>query len=316
MSQRPPLSQKIRMEIMYMSSFACAVCQSKGDQIHHIDKNNANNVPDNLIFLCQKHHDEAHTTREISVNLSAKRLKAFRKKWNETVETHRVRVASAYDQSHWSESLCTNATWACINHARLIQSVSKKMIMDVNPLLLSRLMAAGIIDENGILVKPDTFTPSETYLRNTIYHWYEYTDSIALHMFYSELVDHFVRENKVIHLDETNWNRTFIKQMIGPGDYIFINKAQYFKKGYEDIMNAEVDVYTFKRKIRIEYQVNTRNMFGMSSMTSSFVGHRSCASLLQVKSIEDVGTDRVIYCTPFALGVGFNSTIGDIDMLN
>ena len=307
MPQRPRLSEKIRQEIMYASAFACAVCSAKVDHIHHIDKNNANNIPDNLINLCQTHHNEAHTKRELSANLSPVRLKGFRKRWYSEVALKRLKQTTASGHSDEGESFSLNATWSYINHARLIQTASKDLVSQVNPTLMFRLKSLGLIDESGLLIKPDNYTPASSYLRNKVYDYYEHTDSIALHMFYSELVDLFVSKIEVIQLDEYSWNRKFIKQMITPGTFIFVSKAQYFKKTYEDTTNAEVGVHTFKRRIEIQYMINTRNMFGMTAVTCSFTGHRSCASLLQVKSIEDVGAKRIIHCTPTALGIGFES---------
>ncbi|RMA41576.1 hypothetical protein D9R08_14865 [Rhodophyticola porphyridii] len=131
-------------------------------------------------------------------------------------------------------------------------------------------------------------------------------ESLALHMFYSDVVDSFVSLVQPIHLSDHSWNRTFIKEMISSGSFIFINRAQYFKRTHEEEEFAEVSVRTFKRKIKIQYQLDTRHMFGTTSITCSFSGHKSCASLLQVKSIEDIEQERVLHCTPIALGVGFH----------
>ena len=100
--------------------------------------------------------------------------------------------------------------------------------------------------------------------------------------------------------------------MIAPGKFIFINRAQYFKKSHEDKENAEIYVHTFKRKIKIAYLVNTRNMYGTTSITCSFSGHKTCASLLQVKSIENEGPELLLHCTPVALGVGFHTKTAEL----
>ncbi len=305
MAKRLALPQKVQSEIMYCSAFSCVVCSSKGDHIHHIDKNNSNNDFDNLVLLCQKHHDEAHTKRELSKNLTPQQLKTFRKEWYKTVETNRHNASTSRSTSEYKDSFGISATWGYINHARLIQSTPKDFITRSNPNLFHRLVFSGVIDGNGILIKPENFRPADSYVRNTVYDYYDYEQRIALHVFYSDLVDFFVLNNKILYMNEDYWNRTFVKQMISPGTYIFINKAQYFKKSHEDQMNTEIDVRTFKNKLEVQYQVNTRNMFGTTSITSSFSGHKTCASLLQVKSIEDLGEVRILHCTPFALGVGF-----------
>ena len=308
MSKRPTLPKKLKQEILYNSAFACAICSKKGDHIHHIDKDNSNNNPENLILLCQAHHDEAHTKRELSQNLTPELLKKYNKEWCAKVRETRSLVASASGQeSIASEFLSAGITWGYINHSRLIQTATRDLITKVDQGLLARLISTKVVDERGILLKPKGHKSSATYIRNTIYDWYEHQDSMGLHIFYSELVDLLIEQIKPIHLDEKAWNRNFIKEMVSPGTFIFINRAQYFKKGHESAENAEVAVQTFKRKIKIEYQVNTRNMYGSTSITCSFSGHKSCASLLQVKSIEDSGQERILHCTPIALGIGFHT---------
>lgn len=293
---------------MYNSAFACVICAQKGDHIHHIDKNNSNNSYDNLVLLCQEHHDEAHTIRELSLTLTPERLRSFKAEWCKLVIERRNVVASASGQkAHADGLLSVGVAWGYINHSRIIQTVPNDLLKKVDQNLFARLKIAQVIDERGILIKPRIIKSSSTHLGNTIYDWYDYGNRIALHIFYSNLVDIFVEYCQPIHLDETNWKRTFVKQMIAPGSFIFINRAQYFRKTEESIENAEIAVQTFKRGIKIEYLINTRNMYGTTSITCSFSGHKSCASLLLVKSIEDRKGECVIYCTPIALGVGFRA---------
>ena len=43
----------------WFSSKPCAVCGSGKSERHHKDRNPLNNLPDNIEFLCRKHHMEA-----------------------------------------------------------------------------------------------------------------------------------------------------------------------------------------------------------------------------------------------------------------
>lgn len=307
MNKRPTIPSGLRHQVNYDSAFACAVCAAKGDQIHHIDKDNSNNVYDNLILLCMAHHDEAHTTRELSQNLTPVRLKEIRARWYETVRERRFIAASASGQAaNLDQFMRVGVSWGYINHSRLIQTAPKELLGHVDQGLFSRLKYRGYLDDRGIMIRPNNVEIASNFLRNTVYDWYPHMDSLSLHMFYSDLVDEFVKYFRPIHLDENSWNRAFIKEMIEPGSFVFINRAQYFKRTHEEQEYAEVSVRTFKRKIKLQYQLDTRNMFGTTSITCSFSGHKSCSSLLQVKSIEDVDKERVLHCTPIALGVGFH----------
>lgn len=306
MARRPAIPEKTKQKVLYESAFACAVCAEKGDHIHHIDKKNTNNTFDNLILLCQTHHNEAHTQRELSLNLTPDRLLDYRSTWYETVRAKRLEAASVSGQrASAQEILRLGVTWGYINHSRLLQTAPKTLLDMVDQPLLDRLRRTKIVDERGILIKPDNIKHSGTYINNTVYDWYSHSDSIALHIFYSDLVDRFVEIVQPIHLDEKTWTRTFIKHAISTGNFIFINRAQYFKMNHKSNENAEISVQAFARKIKIFYSINTRNMYGTTSITNSFSGHKSCASLLQLKSVEEDGAERILHCTPIALGVGF-----------
>ena len=59
---RLPISTAIARSIKIEAGFKCAMphCNDKtGLEIHHIDLNPANNLPDNLLLLCANHHSQA-----------------------------------------------------------------------------------------------------------------------------------------------------------------------------------------------------------------------------------------------------------------
>lgn len=305
MNRRLYIPTKLKSEILYKSANACAICSEHGDQIHHIDKNNKNNDIDNLILLCLKHHGEAHTTRELSQNLTPKKLKEFRKKWYDEVIKKRSNAASHNFQKFNS----INAVWGYINHSRVLQTIPPQILEEIDQELFERLKSNNVIDTKGIPITSKKRALASSYIENTIYSNYQHLDSVSLHIFFSELVDEFVKSINLVHLEADNWNRTFIKNMIEPGSFIFLNRAHYFKRIQETNENALVAVKCFAKKIKIKYQINTRNMYGTTSITCSFAGHKSCAALLQVKSIEDQDSERIIHCTPFALGIGFEKRL-------
>ncbi|WP_066044497.1 HNH endonuclease signature motif containing protein [Bathymodiolus septemdierum thioautotrophic gill symbiont] len=68
---RPKIPKAIENRLLYESAYACVVCQSDGCHIHHIDQDHSNNKENNLVVLCIKHHDEAHTKRQLSKNLDS-----------------------------------------------------------------------------------------------------------------------------------------------------------------------------------------------------------------------------------------------------
>jgi hypothetical protein len=312
MPKRPKLPGKLRQQLLYESQFACVVCQAKADHIHHIDKNNANNDLENLVVLCQTHHDEAHTIRELSQNLSGDRILGFKSLWLANVKEHREKIASAAAQREAAHPfLSVGVTWGYINHGRVAQLINREILGMVDGAILNRCLRRHLVDERGILIKPDNWKPCDLYLKNTIYDWFNHGDALAVHILYSELVDILARRLQPIHMTDETWTRTFIRSCLEDGSFLFFRRAHYFVVENQDNENAHIRVYTFKKRIRVEYFVDSRNMFGNTSITVSFRGHRSCAAFIQVKSIERTDKDLVLLCTPIALGVGFQSDSGN-----
>jgi 5-methylcytosine-specific restriction endonuclease McrA len=48
------------MAIFERDKFTCQICGNKGLEIHHKDKWQENNDPDNLILLCKDCHKKEH----------------------------------------------------------------------------------------------------------------------------------------------------------------------------------------------------------------------------------------------------------------
>lgn len=64
-------------------------------------------------------------------------------------------------------------------------------------------------------------------------------------------------------------------------------------------------MHTTVKSVMIEFYVDTRDMFGTTSMTESFSGRQTCAALLHVKSVNEADGKLVLACTPIAMGVSF-----------
>ncbi len=279
-ARRRDIPKPLEQQILYDSAFSCAVCSARGAHLHHIDKNNSNNTYDNLILLCSTHHDDAHTHRELSKNLTADRLKTQRDRWYTEVKSRRNAAASASGQSlNVDACLAAGTTWGYINHRRVMQ-IAQTISLDFSGMpQFSRLVDSNILDRSGFLLKPSQYVAANNYLHNTIYDWYDFIEGHVLHSFYCTIVDKISVLTSPIHLNETTWTKTFIKNVISNGTFIYINRAQYFKKITETQENAEIKVNTFSKGINIKYQIDTRSMFGTTSISTSFTGHRSCASL-------------------------------------
>lgn len=306
---RTAIPQKTKLKIMYDSQYACVVCQKRGSHIHHIDQNNSNNDEKNLVFLCTDHHDEAHTKYQLSQNMSPTVLLDAKEKWLGEVLNNRELSSTlsgqlASTQEHPIASI--GLAWGYINHKRVGQ-IANPEVLTVDELdYFNYCVARGIIDKKGILIKPKNVDYSNSYTSNTVYDWYEYGDDQRLHKVYSAFVDKISKSSCPIHLDTGKIDKDFVYGLVRPGMFLFLDKSFYFKNISETSQNQQRKVHNTQGDIKIEFYIDTVNMFGTTSITISFSGRKSCAALLQLKSYEEIDSKLILHCTAIALGVGFN----------
>lgn len=71
---RPPIPPPVVAKVLNDSAWTCCVFRdsSRSVILHHIDEweHSHSHEPSNLAALCLQHHDEAHTKRALSLNLT------------------------------------------------------------------------------------------------------------------------------------------------------------------------------------------------------------------------------------------------------
>ena len=94
---RPQIPLETLTKVLYESRTTCCVCRdrSQGIVVHHIHeyRDSRSHNEDNLVVLCLNHHGEAHTKRELQLNLNSERLREIKKRWLEDVKEYDIREA-------------------------------------------------------------------------------------------------------------------------------------------------------------------------------------------------------------------------------
>ena len=75
---RKRIPKAIEFEVDLKSGRRCCVCKMRGDHIHHIDGNPANNAFENLVLLCFNDHNEASITGGLRRGLTMERIVRYR----------------------------------------------------------------------------------------------------------------------------------------------------------------------------------------------------------------------------------------------
>lgn len=302
---RPKIPPSLQREVCYESAYACAICQKHTIQLHHIDQNSSNNVKDNLIALCQEHHGEAHTERKLTVSLTAQRLKDIKKRWeSEVVARRKDMVTVSYQAQSAGNFLGSGVSWGYINHRRVAGLLTPQLISEVDQSDYNLCLSLGLVDKRGIIIPELPKSQSATYLRSTIYDRFTFGNDHRVHSLYSGFVDVISRAANLVHVDSHSWSKSWIKQFISPGQFVYMNRGCYFRGIEASDDNCIRGVRTFKNSISFEWIVETYDMFGTSSISVSFSGHKSCAAIVFVKSV-DYSDGVKIDCSPIAMGTGY-----------
>ena len=88
-AKRIAVPEPVRLEVLAACNNRCCVCQTPFVQIHHIDGNSSNNAIDNLAPLCPNCHSQAHSSANMTTNLTPPRVVALRDKWYKYCEKRR-----------------------------------------------------------------------------------------------------------------------------------------------------------------------------------------------------------------------------------
>ena len=75
-----PIPDDIADELLVSCGHYCCKCGRRFVQIHHIDEDNTNNDPDNLIPLCKLCHEEVHSTVPMARKITRAQQKLYREK--------------------------------------------------------------------------------------------------------------------------------------------------------------------------------------------------------------------------------------------
>lgn len=181
--KRIKIPNEIDIQLLYRCANKCCICRSKATQIHHIDENPSNNNLDNLVYLCSRCHDEAHTYHSLSKNLTPEKLHKLKIKWGKEVE---IESSKSMIPTY---TLPTCALWCYFNFEKLIQFYKSSNIkFDKHQLLY--LSSNNITDNNGFPHWKDDNLSLET-----IYDRMDYASSLKFYDMYKKSLEKFIKKS-------------------------------------------------------------------------------------------------------------------------
>lgn len=293
---RPRIPEPLQIRILYDCARTCCVCRlPRPVQIHHLDGDRTNNHDSNLAALCSECHGEAHTTHRLAQNLTADKIRAHRLQWEAEIRERGTRAMLPV-------SGISGALWVHIHHDRLAQFLNR-FGARFDARTHRQLRLAGAIDEFGVPKRQQR--PSSDSPTWSVYDYLSYETRHAVHNFLTDAVDSLIRTANPIDVDAI-WRRREISSLLQPGTLCFSQRGFYFRlirRDRKERFERRL-VFARARKIRLELQISTRDMFGDSAVTTTLAGHRNAACLFVVKSVDREGGWLVVHGTPVAMGTG------------
>lgn len=103
-SSRPAIPEDTVTRLLYKSRSICCICRSENGAIviHHIKEWNESfsHSEENLVILCLVHHDEAHTKKELSLNLTPDRIRNAKEQWENEVKRQDIYFLAQQYKEH------------------------------------------------------------------------------------------------------------------------------------------------------------------------------------------------------------------------
>jgi hypothetical protein len=286
--KRPSIPEKTVYELMYESKRTCCICResNKAIIIHHIIdwKDSHNHDKDNLVVLCLNHHDDAHSIRKNSRNLSRGEIKEAKKKWIEAVKENDIIATTS---SGRKLNCLQYACWDYFNISRILDFASQENINIDNTI--------NILNE----IDGEFKSLNKCYRFDNL--------MVERHYLAKELELNIQEILKIRGCPDLTdeFNRKSVRILLKAGSFFTLTRTFTFKKTTSKTMGTGQNVnvyYKYKSKrLKVEFNIDLFEVLNNSSFVN-LSGKYKCSCVLHVKGITLKDDITSIKCTCLAIG--------------
>lgn len=307
---RPPVPVDTANEVLFSCRYCCCICRDplKPVILHHIEpwEKSRNHNKENLAVLCLLHHAQAHTVSELSVNLTAQRIKDAMNRW--------VKEAKSLD-SGLAYGLMKKQTvcWDYYNPGRIFELSEQ---LGINFTLFKEfetLFEKGIVDNRGI------FTPQSRWSVDTTYssHWLYFMEGPVINAYMANITAEIAKHIMPKILNGI-WSEREIKQFLKPGDAVILQGAFYFKKcSNKDNGTGQIrKAYRRAYGIRFEFEFDAYYATSITSKYFHLSRRREESVFAVVREVSAKNKSVLIRATCLAMGCGFDRIMDGRSMLD
>lgn len=295
-TSRPPIPDRTVHQLLYRSKRTCCICRdpSRSIIIHHIDpwEHSKSHEESNLVVLCLAHHNEAHTTREFSKELTPKQLRSSKKQWQQEVADADTRALFVTK----SISL-TGALWDCFNRVRIDDCLS------------GLHMPAGTLPA----YRPSPSQESELLRRRYRWEGRPRPQQPGEYGFYEAALRVICEMRDWLDLKRI-WSVREISELVQPGALMALTTCHRFRtidKRSVAVGPGQTQLgYHRAAGIQLEFTLDAWEATSNSAYSRHLRGQWICTSLSIARSVRRENGLLVISATCLAVGTGFTEYAG------
>jgi hypothetical protein len=296
---RPPIPPTTVNLVLYKNRRTCCVCRVSNQPviIHHIDEwaKSRSHAEKNLAVLCLDCHDDAHTKRQLSQNLTADEIAAAKERWESDVE--QLDAKSILKLKHQSDY----SNWTWINIPRIYELAQRLNITVWKDRRFNHLREKGLIDLEGNLNIENVHS-----INRESHNWFlDFGDGYLVAGYLDSLVCSLLERLPIIDIT-ASMKKHWLKSTISAGDYIAAQLPFYFKN-IEDAKdtNRTRKAYFRGNSIRIEYTFDSWYCLSSSARFCATAGRKVQTFFGLVRSILEEDDELVITISCLAAGSSF-----------
>lgn len=287
--KRPPIPEKIVIKLLYESKRTCCICRdsSKPIIIHHLKEWNysKNHSEDNLVVLCLNHHSEAHTKKDLAINLKPDHIKKSKQKWLEKVELSDTKTVLWLSTSEYWR-------WDYFNHNRIFELFLDMKLSNNHYKATERVKTLWLIDSLGTFWIEDSNKSQK----------YDFDNGYILYYYMKELFENVIKNIWIIDITD-KYNKKDLISIITIGSYISFQWWFYFKNLSETNKwrKQRRICYYKKNKIQLEFEFDAYESTSNSAWGSHLTSKNIITPIWLVKSIKNDNNYLIITISCLAI---------------
>lgn len=299
---RPPIPEDRLLRVLHKNRRTCCVCRdaSRPIIVHHISEwsISRSHEESNLAVLCLEHHDQAHSKKQLSQNLTEAEIKKSKAQWEEDVLKLDAKTILRLKEDN------DYARWDWINIQRVFELVLKNGLQPTRLDLFYYLQDKCFIDKHGALLPRNQWQ-----IESQPHSWFlDFGDGFRVAFYLGEVVEQIFRSLPIIDVTSYIPQKGQLRALISEGDYIAAQLPFYFKTVGEDTSEKGQMRKAYYRGygVRLEYTFDAWHCLSSSARFDAMRGRKVQTVFGLVRSTIEHEGELVISISCLASGTGFN----------